>query len=144
MKFEVGDQVILRNPTLGGRFHGQFKDGDIVLIVSIHEYPAGSGGLQSGHEHQVVCNKLPGSTYGHYWVDEDCLEETALDDAEVNAAIASIMTSTAEVEIPEHPAVKRLETLLQTAVENDDHEGYSAGYIFALEVAVDIVKEELK
>jgi hypothetical protein len=33
-------------------------------------------------------------------------------------------------------AVEALERLLETAVENDDHEGYSAGYIFGLETAI--------
>jgi hypothetical protein len=41
-----------------------------------------------------------------------------------------------EQQPPTPTAVEALERLLETAVENDDHEGYSAGYIFGLETAI--------
>ena len=89
-RFKAGDKVLAFEPTFSGVSHAVFRPGSVLTIISVEEYPFGSG--NSRVRNAVVATLgLPGSA--HHWVDMDGIE-LMISDEEVTEAIRSITGAT--------------------------------------------------
>lgn len=87
-EYQIGDEIIFVNPTFHRARHTVFMPGDLGIIISVEEYPAGSG--RSLNPNCVVARIEKGGRTRDQWVDMEGISPVVTEE-DVEGAIQSIL-----------------------------------------------------